>query len=76
VKKEKFHEVKELKMQKKALVLVGFIILPVLVFAQYTGGYYDGYGMGGVNATTYQRFLSRMVFIRMRLIPLFMERLR
>ncbi|MDP8204177.1 MAG: T9SS type A sorting domain-containing protein [Candidatus Tenebribacter mawsonii] len=34
-------------MKKKALVLlVGLIILPVLAFAQYSGGNYDGYAMG------------------------------
>jgi len=31
--------------KKKALLLVSVIILPVLVFAQYTGGSYDGYAM-------------------------------
>jgi hypothetical protein len=32
-------------MKKKALLTLGFIILPVFVFAQYTGGSYDGYAM-------------------------------
>ena len=33
-------------MQKKVLVVLFIIILPVLAFAQYHGGSYDGYAMG------------------------------
>ena len=36
-------------MKKKALLLVGLIILPVLTLAQYTGGSYDGYDNDGEN---------------------------
>ncbi|MDA3871795.1 MAG: T9SS type A sorting domain-containing protein [Candidatus Marinimicrobia bacterium] len=33
-------------MKNLIVLLVGLILLPVLVFAQYTGGSYDGYAMG------------------------------